>query len=62
MRLRPRALLGVKQPTVSHHLKRLVDAELLEREKRGTYAYSVKPGILGRFGALLAEPRTLVTA
>jgi ArsR family transcriptional regulator len=33
------AILGVKQPTVSHHLKQLVDAGLLEREKRGTYAY-----------------------
>jgi ArsR family transcriptional regulator len=31
--------LGVSQPTVSHHLKRLVDAGLLEREQRGKWAY-----------------------
>ena len=31
--------LGLSQPTVSYHLKKLVDAGLLEREKRGTYAY-----------------------
>lgn len=50
-------LLGVKQPTVSHHLKQLVEAGLLERERRGTYAYyRLKPGALERIGALLAEP------
>lgn len=50
-------LLGVKQPTVSHHLKQLVDAGLLERERRGTYAcYRLKPGMLERVGGLLAEP------
>ena len=49
--------LGIKQPTVSHHLKQLVDAGLLEREKRGTYAYyRLKPGTLERIGGLLAEP------
>ena len=31
--------LGLSQPTVSYHLKKLVDAGLLDREKRGTYAY-----------------------
>lgn len=50
-------LLGVKQPTVSHHLKQLVEAGLLDREKRGTYAYyRLKPGALERVGALLDEP------
>jgi ArsR family transcriptional regulator len=50
-------LLGVKQPTVSHHLKQLVEAGLLEREKRGTYAYyRLKPGTLERIGGLLTEP------
>jgi ArsR family transcriptional regulator len=29
-------LVGLSQPTVSHHLKVLVEAGLLEREKRGT--------------------------
>ena len=31
--------LGLAQPTVSHHLKKLVDAGLLEREQRGKWAY-----------------------
>lgn len=53
------AILGVKQPTVSHHLKQLVDAGLLDREKRGTYAYyRLKQGALDRVGGLLAEPAT----
>jgi ArsR family transcriptional regulator, arsenate/arsenite/antimonite-responsive transcriptional repressor len=33
------APLGISQPTVSHHLKKLVDAGLLHRERRGTWAY-----------------------
>ena len=31
--------LGLSQPTVSHHLKKLVDAGLLEREQRGKWAH-----------------------
>ena len=31
--------LGLTQPTVSHHLKKLVDVGLLEREQRGKWAY-----------------------
>jgi ArsR family transcriptional regulator len=31
--------LGLTQPTVSHHLKVLSDAGLLERERRGTWMY-----------------------
>ena len=31
--------LGLSQPTVSHHLKKLTDAGLLEREQRGKWAY-----------------------
>src|SRR5690348_12555245 len=31
--------VGRAQPTVSHHLKKLVDAGLLEREQRGKWAY-----------------------
>src|SRR5438045_1740472 len=33
------APLGLAQPTVSHHLKKLTDAGLLEREQRGKWAY-----------------------
>src|SRR5262249_19644753 len=31
--------IGLSQPTVSHHLKKLVEARLLEREQRGKWAY-----------------------
>ena len=31
--------LGLSQPTVSHHLKKLNEAGLLEREQRGKWAY-----------------------
>jgi ArsR family transcriptional regulator, arsenate/arsenite/antimonite-responsive transcriptional repressor len=31
--------LGLAQPTVSHHLKKLLDAGLVEREQRGKWAY-----------------------
>ena len=31
--------LGLAQPTVSHHLKKLVEAGLVDREQRGKWAY-----------------------
>lgn len=31
--------VGLSQPTVSHHMKLLVDAGLVEREQRGRWAY-----------------------
>jgi ArsR family transcriptional regulator, arsenate/arsenite/antimonite-responsive transcriptional repressor len=31
--------LGLSQPTVSHHLKKLTEAGLLKREQRGRWAY-----------------------
>ncbi|MBA3330264.1 MAG: helix-turn-helix transcriptional regulator [Actinobacteria bacterium] len=46
--------LGLAQPTVSYHLKQLTGAGLLERERRGTFAYySLKPGALERLSALV---------
>jgi ArsR family transcriptional regulator, arsenate/arsenite/antimonite-responsive transcriptional repressor len=45
--------LGLSQPTVSHHLKKLVQAGLLEREQRGTWAYySLDRDALGRLAAV----------
>ncbi len=32
-------LLGKSQPTISHHLRQLVDAGILEREQRGKWAW-----------------------
>jgi ArsR family transcriptional regulator, arsenate/arsenite/antimonite-responsive transcriptional repressor len=31
--------LGLSQPTVSHHMKKLRDAGVVEREQRGKWAY-----------------------
>jgi len=47
--------LGLTQPTVSHHLKVLVQAGLLEREQRGRWAYfRVVPEPLAALRNLLA--------
>jgi ArsR family transcriptional regulator, arsenate/arsenite/antimonite-responsive transcriptional repressor len=47
-------LLGLKQPTVSYHLKQLLNAGILQREKRGSFAYfSLEDGALERICALL---------
>jgi ArsR family transcriptional regulator len=46
--------LGLSQPTVSHHLKVLVDAGILTRDKRGTWAYyALVPGALDALAKLL---------
>ena len=47
--------LGLSQPTVSHHLKVLVDAGYLHREKRGTWAYySLTPNSLDSVSGLIS--------
>ena len=47
-------LLGLKHPTVSYHLKLLLGAGIVTREKRGSYAYfSLAPGAIGRLRGLL---------
>ena len=49
--------LGLSQPTVSHHLRVLVEAGFLTRSKRGTWAYfALVPGALDSVRALLATP------
>ena len=48
---------ALSQPTISHHLKVLHDAGLLEREKRGTWVYyRVRPDALADLAALIAPP------
>ena len=45
--------LGLSQPTVSHHLKKLTDAGLLQREQRGKWAFfSLTPDAVGRLAAV----------
>ncbi len=46
--------LGISQPTVSHHLKKLVEAGLLTREQRGRWAhYTVVPEAFAELGRML---------
>ena len=46
--------LGISQPTVSHHMKKLVDAGLLTREQKGRWAhYSVVPSAFAELRAFL---------
>jgi ArsR family transcriptional regulator, arsenate/arsenite/antimonite-responsive transcriptional repressor len=50
------ASFELSQPTLSHHLKKLVDAGLLEREQRGTWAfYSINDQAFGRLGDIVKQ-------
>src|SRR5919201_1851221 len=45
--------LGLSQPTVSHHLKKLTDVGLLDREQRGKWAYfSLKRDAVEKLAAI----------
>ena len=51
--------VALSQPTVSHHLKILVDAGVLTREQRGRWAYyRLAPDTLNAISALIATPST----
>jgi ArsR family transcriptional regulator len=51
-------LFDLSQPTVSHHLKVLRDAGLVDSERRGLWAYYyVNPGALDEFVAWLGVSR-----
>ena len=48
----------LSQPTISHHLKLLRQAGLLDCERRGTWVYYwLLPGVLDRLAAFLTAPR-----
>jgi len=48
--------VGLSQPTVSHHMKVLVEAGLLTREKRGRWAYfRALPGALDGLAAVIGS-------
>ena len=54
--------LDLAQPTVSYHLKQLREAGLLDREKRGTFAYfRVRPEAMSRL-QMLVETDALAAA
>ena len=47
--------VGVSQPTVSHHLKKLREAGLIISERRGTWVYCrVAPGVLPAMAQMLS--------
>jgi ArsR family transcriptional regulator, arsenate/arsenite/antimonite-responsive transcriptional repressor len=49
------ALLELSQPTVSFHMKKLLDAGLLDREQRGVWAYySLRDDARRRLASILA--------
>ncbi|MGW1157657.1 ArsR/SmtB family transcription factor [Streptomyces sp. NPDC002513] len=49
----------LSQPTISHHLKLLRQAGLIDCERRGTWVYYwVLPGVLDRLAAFLTAPQT----
>ena len=50
--------LGLTQPTISHHLKILVDAGIFTRDKRGKWAfYALVPAALDTLAAILSTSR-----
>ena len=50
--------LGLTQPTVSHHLKILVDAGIFTRDKRGVWAYyALIPSAMDALSAVLSTAR-----
>jgi ArsR family transcriptional regulator len=47
--------LGLTQPTISHHLKILVDAGIFTRDKRGVWAYyALVPSAMDALSAVLS--------
>ncbi|MFI5958067.1 ArsR/SmtB family transcription factor [Cryptosporangium sp. NPDC051539] len=54
--------VGLSQPTVSHHMKLLTEAGLVEREQRGKWAYyriaSGAPGALAAITSAIAPIET----
>jgi ArsR family transcriptional regulator, arsenate/arsenite/antimonite-responsive transcriptional repressor len=52
--------VGLSQPTVSHHLKILVDAGVLQREQRGKWAYyKLVPATFASLSRLLTPPSSV---
>lgn len=50
--------LGLTQPTISHHLKILVEAGIFARDKRGVWAYySLVPSALDALSTVLSTSR-----
>src|SRR5215469_6087641 len=55
--------LGLTQPTISHHLKILVEAGIFTRDKRGVWAYyALVPSALDALSAVLSTGDQPVSA
>jgi ArsR family transcriptional regulator len=53
----------LSQPTISHHLKVLHEAGLLDRDKRGVWVYyRARPQALASLGTLIGSPEPAATA
>ncbi len=59
MRVRPAAALRPVAATISHHLKVLHDAGLLDREKRATWVYYIaRPEAMAALASLFTTGNT----
>jgi ArsR family transcriptional regulator, arsenate/arsenite/antimonite-responsive transcriptional repressor len=55
--------LGLSQPTVTHHLRKLLEAGLVSSERRGVWTYyRVVPDALGALAAVLSPAAGLAAA
>ena len=55
--------LGLSQPTVTHHLRKLLDAGLVTAERRGVWTYyRVEPSALASLAAVLTPSQELAGA
>jgi len=57
------AELELPQQNISYHLKQLVDAGVIVRERRGRYSYyALVDGVLNQIAALVSQPAETVAA
>jgi ArsR family transcriptional regulator len=57
------AELELPQQNISYHLKQLVDAGVIVRERRGRYSYyGLVDGVLNEIAALVSQPAETVAA
>jgi ArsR family transcriptional regulator, arsenate/arsenite/antimonite-responsive transcriptional repressor len=57
------AELGLSQQNASYHLKQLVDAGVISRQRRGRYSYyGLVDGALGQIAVLVGGPAQMVAA
>ena len=56
-------VVGLAQPSISHHVKILVESGLIEGEKEGrNYSYHLNDGVLNEYLSALRQLETKTTA